>query len=76
MCHSFENQLKTTSTCANPQKCLGGCSRENEPTTECPIGSLWRDNNTCVSKSDCTCFSRNGTQIKVSIIGNIQFFVI
>lgn len=67
VCHSYENQLKTTSMCVYPQKCVGGCAKENQQSTACPVGSMWRDNNTCVSKSDCTCFSRNGTQVKVNI---------
>lgn len=65
VCHAFENQLKTSNMCVYPQKCIGGCGKQNEQSTECPVGSMWRDNSTCVSKSDCTCFSRNGTQVKV-----------
>lgn len=64
VCHSFENQLKHTNTCVYPQTCIGGCVKESEQYTACPVGSMWRDNNTCVSKGDCTCFSRNGTQVK------------
>lgn len=65
VCHSFENQLKHTKSCVYPQTCIGGCVKESEKYTACPVGSMWRDNNTCVSKDDCTCFSRNGTQVKV-----------
>jgi len=65
VCHSFENQLKHKNMCIYPQKCIGGCVKENQQSTACPVGSMWRDNNTCVSKDDCTCFSRNGTQVKV-----------
>jgi len=53
--------------CVYPQKCIGGCEKELQLSSACPVGSMWRDNSTCVSKSDCTCFSRNGTQIKVKI---------
>ncbi|VVC41699.1 Hypothetical protein CINCED_3A025143 [Cinara cedri] len=62
LCHSFENKLKILNTCVYPQKCIGGCLKEQ--STPCPVGSMWRDNNTCVTKSDCTCFSRGGTQVK------------
>lgn len=65
VCHSFENQLKITNKCVYPEKCIGGCLEENQDSTPCPEGSLWRDNNTCVRKNDCTCFSKNGTQVKV-----------
>uniref|UniRef100_A0A481MQJ2 Hemolectin n=1 Tax=Nipponaphis monzeni TaxID=196483 RepID=A0A481MQJ2_9HEMI len=64
VCHAFENQLKTTNMCVFPQKCIGGCGKENQQSPFCAVGSMWRDNNTCVTKSDCNCFSRNGTEIK------------
>ncbi|XP_050428341.1 hemocytin-like [Adelges cooleyi] len=64
ICQSFENEIKTTSVCESPQHCISGCVETIEQNDICPEGSMWRDKDTCVHKSDCTCYSRNGTQVK------------
>lgn len=68
LCQSFENSIKTTNVCDSSQNCISGCVSEIETSNSCPEGWMWRNKDTCVQKSDCTCYSRNGTLVKVRLL--------
>lgn len=66
-CHFYDNFLQKNGLCtSNHNYCEPGCVDQSVLAIDCPSGQFWRDNKTCVKRSDCTCRSEEGNIVKVN----------
>lgn len=67
-CHYYNKFLQNFGHCTHGSDiCIAGCV-DSFSTLSCPRGKLWRDKEMCVTIADCTCMSKEGNVVKVSII--------
>lgn len=63
LCLHYDFIVREKGRCTLGQICDEGCVKA-ERRTSCPAGMFWRDSNTCVQISDCSCRSHDGKPVK------------
>lgn len=64
MCLPFLNQMKMQGKCIHDNDCIDGCIKTEN---NCAAQDLfWKDMNTCVQDSSCSCLSHNSKIVTVS----------